>query len=224
MAQELLKVVKKNETVLDIGTGSGILAILSAKKGAFVVATDIDRTSVKCAEYNALLNNSKLDARTGSLFDPIKEGELFDVIVSNITSLPTPPDKQYDEYLKRTVDAGPDGRKYLDPLVTKMPKYLKEAGYFLTLHSNFADIEKTRNKLEEFEFKVELKVYEYPVGKTSAKRIDYFLNYLPKNCQPIKKNGWYQKIGIFKANRVSTSNLMVNWKNEMIPNPRLKHQ
>jgi|GEM_PF-1834098 len=201
IAKELVKIIKRNEKVLDIGTGTGILAILSAKKGAFVVATDIDRTSVKCAEYNAFLNNIELDMRVGSLFEPVKEGELFDVIVSNMTSLPTPPDEQYDENLRRNVDAGTNGRKYLDPLISKMPKYLKDGGYFLTLHSNFSDIEKTKNKLENLGFKVELKIYECSIGKTSGQRIDYFLKYLPKNCHPIKKNGWYQKIGIFKASK-----------------------
>ena len=201
IAKELINIVKKNDKVLDIGTGTGLLAILSAKEGAFVAATDIHEKSVICAEYNASLNNIELDARVGSLFEPIKKGEIFDVIVSNIPSIPTPPEEQYDEYLKRNVDADPDGRKYLDPLISEMPKYLKEGGYFLILHSNFADIETTKNKLENLGFKVELKVYECPIGKTSGQRIDYFLKYLPKNCHPVKKNGWHQKIGIFKAKR-----------------------
>ena len=201
IAKELMTIVKNNKKVLDIGTGTGVLAILSAKAGAFVVATDIYKKSIMCAEYNASLNNIKLDARVGSLFEPIKKGGMFDVIVGNIPSIPTPPNEQHDEYLKRNVDAGSDGRKHLDPLINEMPKYLKEGGYFLILHSNFADIETTKNKLEKLGFKVDLKVYEYPIGKTSGQRIDYFLAHLPKNCHPVNRNGWHQKIGIFKANR-----------------------
>ena len=50
--------------------------------------------------------------------------------------------------------------------------------------------------------KVELKVYEDPIGKTSGQRIDYFLMPLPENRHPIKKErGWYQKIGVFNARR-----------------------
>jgi release factor glutamine methyltransferase len=202
MAEELVKIVKKDDKVLDIGTGSGILAILAAKKGAFTVATDIHEGSAKCARYNAFLNNVELDALVSNLFEPIKEGKIFDIIVSNMATLPAPQDEQHNKYITRTVDAGLDGRKYLDPLINQMPKYLKEEGVFLTLHSNFANVEKTKNKLEELGFKVELKVYEHTTGKTSGQRIDYFLKYLPENCHPIKKEGgWYQRIGIFNARR-----------------------
>lgn len=200
LAEELVEVVREGHRVLDVGTGSGILAILAAKKGASVVATDIHQVSVKCAKYNASLNNVELDAKISDLFESIKNGETFDIIVSNMTALPTPPDEQHDEYIIRTVDAGPGGRKYLDPLISQMPKYLKEGGYFITQHSNFANIEKTKDKLEEIGFGVELKVYEYPVGKTSGERINYFISKLPPNCHPFIENGkWYQRIGVFRC-------------------------
>lgn len=159
IAEELMMVTKRGHKVLDIGTGSGILAILAAKKGACVVATDIHEGSVKCTEYNAL-NNVKLDIRKGNLLEQIKDKEQFDVIVTNMTSLPTPPEDQHDEYITRTVDAGPDGRKYLDLLISQMPRYLKEEGCFLTLHSNFANIEKTKDMLEELGFDVEISIFQ----------------------------------------------------------------
>lgn len=200
LAKELLEVVKEGHRVLDVGTGSGILAILAAKKDAWVVATDIHPPSVKCTEYNASLNNVKVDGRTGNLFEPIKNGETFDIIVSNMTALPTPPDEQHNEYITRTVDAGPDGRKYLDPLISKIPKYLKAGGCFITQHSNFANIELTKERLESFGFDVRLKIYEYQIGETSGKRVDYFINHLQKNCYPfIKDEKWFQRIGVFRC-------------------------
>jgi release factor glutamine methyltransferase len=72
VAKELVEVVREGHRVLDVGTGSGILAILAAKKGASVVATDIHQLSVKCAEYNASLNNVELDAKISGLFESIK--------------------------------------------------------------------------------------------------------------------------------------------------------
>ncbi|MCL0098629.1 50S ribosomal protein L11 methyltransferase [Dehalococcoidia bacterium] len=200
IAKELIRIVQEGHNVLDIGTGTGILAIVAATKGAAVVATDVHEASVKCARHNASLNSVELDGRVGNLFEPIRQGELFDIVVGNMTSLPTPRDEQHDEYTARTVDAGYDGRRYLDPLIDQAPKYLKEGGYFLTQHSNFANIEKTRNKLDELGFEVELRMYEYPAGKTSRQRIEYFLRHLPENCHPIKKeDGWYQKIAVFIA-------------------------
>lgn len=202
LARELMEMDMKDKRVLDVGTGCGILAIIAAMKGAFTVATDIHEGSVRCAEYNASLNNVSLDARAGNLFEPIDDGELFDIVVSNMTSLPCPPNERHDEYTTRSVNAGHDGRQYLDPLINQVPKHLKRDGYFLTQHSNFANIEKTKETLEKLNFEVELKVYEYPVGKTSGQRIDYFLEHLPNNCHPFKKGDtWYQKIGIFKAKK-----------------------
>jgi len=202
LAEELVKITVKGYEVLDIGTGSGILAIIASKKGANVVATDVHEESVKCARQNALINNVKLDVRVGDLFKKIGNDELFDVIISNPTSLPTPSNEQHDEYIMRTVDAGPDGRKFLDLLINQMPLFLKKGGYFLIQHSNFSNIEKTVNMLKELGFEVEVKIYEFPIGKTSAQRINYFIKYLPKNCHPFKKEcDWYQRIGVFLARR-----------------------
>ena len=202
LAEELVKITVKGYEVLDIGTGSGILAIIASKKGANVVATDVHEESVKCARQNALINNVKLDVRVGDLFKKIGDDELFDVIISNPTSLPTPSNEQHDEYIMRTVDAGPDGRKFLDSLINQMPLFLKKGGYFLTQHSNFSNIEKTENMLKELGFEVEVKNYEFPIGKTSLQRINYFKEYLPKICHPFKKEcNWYQRIGVFLARR-----------------------
>ena len=91
---------------------------------------------------------------------------------------------------------------YLDALINQMPLFLKKGGYFITQHSNFSNIEKTENMLKELGFEVEVKNYEFPIGKTSSQRMNYFKEYLPKNCHPFKKEcNWYQRIGVFLARR-----------------------
>jgi methylase of polypeptide subunit release factors len=72
VAKELLQIVDKNQSVLDIGTGSGIIAILAGKMGASVLATDIHPLSIKCAKYNAQLNDVELSFRESFLFESIK--------------------------------------------------------------------------------------------------------------------------------------------------------
>jgi ribosomal protein L11 methyltransferase len=75
--------VKPGHRVLDVGTGSGILAIGAAKLGASpVVAIDIDPVSVKVAQENAERNGVTLDVRQATL-DQV-EAEECDVIISNI--------------------------------------------------------------------------------------------------------------------------------------------
>lgn len=206
IAKVLTEIPLKGKRVLDVCTGCGILALIAAKRGAsVVVAIDIDENSIKCTQYNSVLNHVVVDARLGNLYDPIKNDEKFDLIVANPPSLPTPPGLSIDEGYAggKIADDGPDGRRYLDPLITLVPRYLEKGSYFLTLHGNFSNIEKSGEILEAEGFLVEITMYEYPCGKTSGERVSYFLDVLPPNCHPFKKeNKWFHKIGVFKARKL----------------------
>ncbi len=74
----------KDKRVLDVGTGSGILAIAAKKLGAArVVATDNDPIALKVARKNARLNNARV---TLSKKEPGHIRGRFTVVVSNILS------------------------------------------------------------------------------------------------------------------------------------------
>jgi release factor glutamine methyltransferase len=73
LARAVLQEVRKTDTVLDMGTGSGIQAILAASKGAIVTAVDVNPIAVRCARSNVRRN--KLSARVS-----VMEGDLFDRI------------------------------------------------------------------------------------------------------------------------------------------------
>ncbi|WP_458699881.1 50S ribosomal protein L11 methyltransferase [Sulfurospirillum sp. 1307] len=76
------KYVKKDDSILDVGCGSGILSIASAKLGGVVDLCDTDELATKSAIENFKLNNVKFnDIWTGS----VKKGEKkYDVVVANI--------------------------------------------------------------------------------------------------------------------------------------------
>jgi len=68
--------------VLDVGTGSGILAIAAAKRGAReIVAVDTDALAVDAARENAAQNRVVLDVRRGSAADV---AGTFDVVLANL--------------------------------------------------------------------------------------------------------------------------------------------
>lgn len=86
--ETLDKIIKDGDTVLDIGCGSGILAIasmlLGAKEGFGV---DIDPLAVKTAKENGLMNNLKEPELTfvcGDLADKVTKK--YDVVVTNIVA------------------------------------------------------------------------------------------------------------------------------------------
>jgi ribosomal protein L11 methyltransferase len=73
--------------VLDLGCGSGILAIAAAKLGAAkVLALDIDPISVRATEFNAWQNNTaeKISAHQGSLDTVLHSARRFDLLLANI--------------------------------------------------------------------------------------------------------------------------------------------
>ncbi len=77
--------IRGGETVLDVGTGSGILAMTALRCGAArAVGVDNDDAAIECARENASLNGfgSELDLRVG--LAGMIGAELFDLIVANI--------------------------------------------------------------------------------------------------------------------------------------------
>jgi SAM-dependent methyltransferase len=70
-------------SALDVGTGSGLLALLAARHADRVVATDINPHALDLAELNGALNDVRqLEPRLGDLFEPVADSR-FDLIVSN---------------------------------------------------------------------------------------------------------------------------------------------
>jgi release factor glutamine methyltransferase len=126
--------------VLDIGTGSGNLAIAIAKqhKGAQVTAVDVSADALEVAARNAGRHGvaDRVRFLHGDLFAPLAEGERFDFIVSNppyiprgdIPSLPVGV-RQYEPHV--ALDGGPDGFAVFDRLADEARRHLAPGGCLL---------------------------------------------------------------------------------------------
>lgn len=85
MLEHQLGVDAAGKTVLDVGSGTGILAILAALQGARrVVAFDIEEWAVENARENAELNGfPSIDVFQGTIHD-VNQTEKFDIVLANI--------------------------------------------------------------------------------------------------------------------------------------------
>jgi methylase of polypeptide subunit release factors len=103
-------------TVLDLGTGCGILALQAARHARRVVATDISERALAIAALNARLNNvTSIEFRLGSLYEPVV-GERFDRIVSNPPFVITPRVEGVPAYEYR--DGGLVGDAIVEAVIT----------------------------------------------------------------------------------------------------------
>ena len=129
--------ISPDELVLDMGTGSGILAIMSAKKGARAVAIDINREATKCAKMNAKNHGVDIEVICSDLFSCLKEQRIFDLIIFNIPYLNSKPRDSFDlsicDYRKETL------KRFLE----ESHKYLKDDGKILMTYSSVSDINET---------------------------------------------------------------------------------
>jgi len=143
-------VVNRDDVVLDMGTGCGILGVLAAEKARKVVATDSNPHAVRCARMNAKLHGvaEKMDMRQGDLFKPLNKNEKFDLIIFNAPYLPSEAWEQ-KTWLGRAWAGGPTGRQLIDGFLAEAPKYLEKAGRILLVQSTLSNVEETVRKLEE---------------------------------------------------------------------------
>ncbi len=85
LAQWIISDTPQRSTVLDIGTGSGALAVTLARhiEGAKVSAIDISREAIEMARGNAKANSVEVEFIEMDIFEYVPLKENFDVIVSN---------------------------------------------------------------------------------------------------------------------------------------------
>jgi len=168
--------------VLDLGTGSGILAILASKLGArSVVATDVSERAIRIARRNAEINHVEIDFRAGDLFDPVQD-ELFDLIISNPPMTPSP------TQLPRFTWGGVDGRLVLDRVIDGAPNHLRRGGRLLIPVVSLAGIGRAYQALLERGLTPRILDYQvHPFGKTLHRLLnhlkslpdsDYFYDHL----------------------------------------------
>ncbi|MFF5402851.1 HemK2/MTQ2 family protein methyltransferase [Streptomyces misionensis] len=132
------EVVPPGARVLDVGTGSGALALTAARMGAEVTAVDVSRRAVWTARLNAWLTRLPVRIRRGDLFTPVR-GRTYDMILANPPYVPAPHTGGGPRGRSRAWDAGHDGRLLLDRICQGAPALLAPGGVVLIVQSALSD-------------------------------------------------------------------------------------
>lgn len=126
--------VHRPRSVLDVGCGCGIVAIVLAKcspPDMRVCASDLSAGAVRLARHNVTRNGVQVDCRRGSLFEPWA-GELFDLIVDDVAGVAEPIARVSGWYPDAVPSqAGRDGTRWILEVIAQAPAYLSPAGRFI---------------------------------------------------------------------------------------------
>ena len=157
----------RGSSVLEIGTGCGLIALECARAGADVVCTDINPYAVDLVNRNYLRNksliNGNFEVRLGDLFNPINQREVFDIIIFNPPYLPTKKNEMVGEsgWFDVANDGGIGGIKITTLFIDKLPTFLNKKGRAYFIFSSLSD----RNCLESF---IEKKKFQFKIVKSSS--------------------------------------------------------
>ncbi|MCW2734342.1 MAG: methylase [Mycobacterium sp.] len=150
----LIEVLEKNatvegRTVLDLCTGTGVVAIAAARLGAHsVTAWDICPQAVECSMNNAAAAGVSVDVMLGSWTHAVGRGR-FDLVLANPPYVPVGPDHGAVDGPAWAWDAGCDGRLVIEPLCAAAPELLTEDGMLLFVQSEFSGVEQSLGALSE---------------------------------------------------------------------------
>jgi release factor glutamine methyltransferase len=128
---------KENLKILDIGTGSGAIAISLAKylKNSSVVAIDISQDAIDIAKKNARSNGvlNQIEFIRSNIFENLKDYNKFDIIVSNPPYIRSEEIEKLQAEIKNyepllALDGGNDGLNFYRKITKESIKHLNAKG------------------------------------------------------------------------------------------------
>lgn len=153
--------IEQGMSVLEIGTGSGIVAMYASRLTDNITVTDVNFDACELARKNFQANNiENIEILFGNLFEPL-ENRKFDVILFNTPYLPTEEGEVIDDTLNYAFDGGLNGRKVIDLFLNELKSHLNDGGIVQMIQSSLSGNEETLAKLDELGFMAEIKASEH---------------------------------------------------------------
>jgi release factor glutamine methyltransferase len=167
--------VKPTDTVLEVGCGSGFIAMTAAKLGAkHVYASDIATPAVQTTLRNKKLNgiDGQMTVVQGDWFAPFK-GMKFDVIVANPPCMPFPEGETYlNQDLTLAVNGGHTGTDSVIAVLQAARNYLAAQGVLYLSLAHWSDWRQVMSVARD----------SYLWKNVNAEKVPYYLAASNRNC------------------------------------------
>lgn len=136
LARHVLGLDLRGQEIADIGTGSGLLALLAARSGARALALDINPAAVGCASANSRRNSlaERMEVLESDVFEAVETGRRFDLVVTNPPFYPRAAKGPSDHAFASGLD-----HAFFTKLAAGLPGRLKPNGKLLMIHSSDTD-------------------------------------------------------------------------------------
>ncbi len=148
LMETALKEVSSTDTVIEIGTGCGIIARELAKTAETVVAADINPYAVRCARANGVANVVRAD-----LFSGIRGR--YSLIVFNPPYIPIQESEKHDEWIECAWDGGPSGADVINRFLEQAKEHMTVNGRILLLISTITGVERVMERIGGLGMKAE---------------------------------------------------------------------
>ncbi len=153
--------IKKGQSVLEIGTGSGIVAMYASRLTDNITVTDINFDACELARKNFEANDiENIEILFGNLFEPV-ENRKFDVILFNTPYLPTEDGEVLEDTINYAFDGGLNGRKVIDLFLNEVGNHLNDGGIVQMIQSSLSGNEETLEKFDNLGFIAEIAATEH---------------------------------------------------------------
>lgn len=140
----------KDEKILELGAGSGLISIYCAKQNAVVTASDISAIAIENIKLNALSNNVSINIIKSDLFDEIPKQD-FDFVIINPPYFPKDPKNESES----AWFCGSDFQ-YFKKLFSQLSNYKTSNSVVLMILSEDCDIGRIKSIAEENNFNFSL--------------------------------------------------------------------
>jgi release factor glutamine methyltransferase len=139
---------RSGDRVLEVGTGSGLIAAEIGREVSRVVATDINPHAVFCT------SKAGVDVVRTDLFAGIRGP--FDLILFNPPYLPTRPEERMDDWLECALDGGENGRAVIERVAWDIGDVLGPDGRLLLLISSLTGLSEVQELFTDRGYSVEI--------------------------------------------------------------------